>query len=65
MTDTLFPLPSPEAPQDVDGEMSPRMLSPNRRQLQLRAVDLEATLAPEHRARVVWAFVEGLDLAPL
>ena len=28
-------------------------------------MDLEATLAPEHPARSVWAFVEGLDLSAL
>lgn len=62
MTDPLFPLPSPQAPRHRDEDVEPRVLRPNRRQLQLRAVDLDATLPPEHRARVIWAFVEGLDL---
>ena len=31
----------------------------------LEAVCLDDLLAPEHPARAVWAFVEGLDLAPL
>ena len=38
---------------------------PQRNQIELRPVDLEATLAPEHPARNVWAFVEGLDLSAL
>ena len=28
-------------------------------------MDLEGLLAADHRARVVWSFVENLDLAPL
>jgi transposase len=28
-------------------------------------MDLESLLAPDHQARTVWAFVEGLDLTPL
>jgi len=38
---------------------------PNRYQIELRPVDLDATLAPKHPARAVWAFVEGLDLSAL
>lgn len=41
------------------------MLSPVRDQLELRAVDLESTLGPEHPARAVWAFVDNLDLGAL
>ena len=41
----------------------PRLLSPDRRQLQMRAMDLEALLPSEHRARLVWAAVERLDLS--
>src|SRR5712691_3152744 len=37
----------------------------NQTQLELRPVDLEALLAADHRARVVWEFVEGLELSPL
>ena len=43
----------------------PRVMSPQRNQVELRAVDLEAVLAPDHPARTVWAFVQSLDLAPL
>jgi transposase len=41
-----------------------RVLRPERRQLRWEMVDLDSQLPPAHRARVVWAFVAGLDLAP-
>lgn len=65
MTDTLFPLPDASGPDVTGGSAEPRVQRPNRRQLELRPVDLEALLAADHRARVVWEFVEGLELAPL
>jgi transposase len=43
---------------------TPRVLRPNRAQLELRPSDLESLLAEDHRARVVWDFVSGLDLSP-
>jgi transposase len=46
-------------------EASPRVLRPNRAQLELRPTDLEGLLPEDHRARAVWEFVEGLDLSPL
>lgn len=65
MNETLFPLPDANEPP-VDGvHAEPRVQRPNRTQLELRPTDLEALLAPDHRARVVWEFVEGLDLSPL
>jgi transposase len=62
MTDTLFPLPEP---QDVgpDAPAQPRVQRPNRTQVELRPLDLESLVPDDHRARVVWEFVEGLDLA--
>jgi transposase len=65
MTDTLFPLPTPEPPRDDAEGAAPRLERANRGQLELRATDLEGLLPQEHRARLVWDFVEGLDLAPL
>ena len=44
---------------------TPRVLRPNRCQLELRPTDLESRLPEDHRARAVWAFVEGLDLSAL
>jgi len=40
-------------------------LEADRAQLRWDMVDLESQLAPEHRARVVWAFVASLDLSEL
>ena len=40
-----------------------RVLEANRSQLCWDLVDLEALLPAEHRARLVWRFVETLDLA--
>jgi transposase len=39
-------------------------MTANRAQLELRSVDLESLLPPDHRARAVWAFVQSLDLSP-
>lgn len=40
-----------------------RVLRPDREQLRWDMVDLDSQLPPDHRARIVWAFVAGLDLA--
>lgn len=66
MDDTLFSLPKPEATREgPEGKTEPRLQRPNRAQVELRPVDLEGLLPPDHRARVIWEFVEGLDLGPL
>lgn len=44
---------------------APRVMTPQRNQVELRAVDLDALLSADHPARSVWAFVQALDLAPL
>ena len=65
MNDTLFPLPeSTEQPSEPD-RSEPRVQRPNRTQMELRPVDLDGLLPADHRARVVWEFVEGLDLTAL
>lgn len=46
-------------------EETPRVLRPNRAQLELRPSDLESLLSEDHRARAIWEFVEGLDLSAL
>jgi len=62
--DTLFDLAPAEASQrEPGGAGRPRLQRPNRDQITLRPSDLESLLAPDHRARLVWAFVEGLDLS--
>jgi hypothetical protein len=57
-------LPVQAVPQRATGAV-PRLRMAERRQVALRAVDLEALVAEEHRVRLVWSFVEGLDLAAL
>lgn len=42
-----------------------RVMSPQRDQVELRAVDLESLLVADHPVRTVWAFVQSMDLAPL
>ncbi len=43
----------------------PRLLQPNRKQIELRASDLESLLGEDHRARLVWGYVEQQDLSRL
>ena len=42
-----------------------RVVRPDRRQLRWDMIDLEGLLPADHRARVVWSFVESLDLSEL
>jgi transposase len=49
----------------IDDGGQPRMREPVRDQIELRAVDLEALVAAEHPVRVIWAYVEKLDLREL
>ncbi len=44
---------------------SPRLLVPARDQIELRAVDIESLIGQDHPARVIWAYVAGLDLREL
>jgi transposase len=41
-----------------------RVLRPDQSQLGWEMVDLDGLLPSDHRARLVWRFVEGLDLTP-
>jgi len=43
----------------------PRLREPVRDQVELRAIDLEALLAVDHPARVIWGYVQKLDLREL
>jgi transposase len=53
------------APTVKRSEGAARLLYAERHQVELRPVDLDATLTPNHPARTVWAFVQSMDLAPL
>jgi hypothetical protein len=58
-----------DLPVQKDGRVTdpgqPRMREPVRDQIELRAVDLEALVAADHPVRVIWAYVEKLDLREL
>ena len=47
------------------GVGAPRLREPVRDQVELRAVDLDNLIGADHPARIVWAYVEGLDLSVL
>jgi len=42
-----------------------RLREPARDQIELRAVDIDSLIGAEHPARVIWAYVEKLDLSAL
>ena len=46
-------------------EGAPRLLQPNRLQVELRASELESLLPEDHRARLVWGYVVRQDLSKL
>src|SRR4051794_528089 len=60
--------PDPEAAAPArpgpDRDAPPRLRSPDRQQL-LSTRTIDELLESDHPARAVWAYVEGLDLAPL
>lgn len=65
MDEPLFEeLPVQDRPETPRGSR-PRVRAPERRQVEWRALSLDDLLPAEHRARLVWAFVERLDLGPL
>ena len=65
--DKLFgELPEQAKPQtDTAAANPPRLREPKRDQIELRAVDIESLLGEDHPARLIWSYVEGLDLREL
>jgi len=62
--DGLFKdLPEVLVPERSAGR--PRLREPERDRIELRAVDLDSLIGTEHAARVIWAYVEKLDLSAL
>ena len=61
--------PGPKRPdepaENVALSGTPRLRQANRRQIEFRACAWNDLLPDDHAARVVWHFVEGLDLSPL
>ena len=47
------------------GHGQPHVQAPNRAQIELRASDLESLLGEDHRARLVWGYVERQNLSSL
>src|SRR5829696_1674990 len=63
--DELFPdFPNQTKARSFDMG-KPRLREPVRDQIELRVVDLERLLALDHPARVIWDYVQGLDLRAL
>lgn len=58
-------LPEQSVTKASPGSGKPRMREPERRQVELRPVDLDSLLAADHAARVIWHYVERLDLKVL
>ena len=59
----LFDLPEAgERPTPAPEGGTPRLRRAERHQVVFRPLALDALLPPEHEARAVWAYVEGLDL---
>jgi transposase len=65
--DELFgELPEQAKPQaDAAPLGAPRLREPQRDQIELRAVDIESLIGEDHPVRVIWAYVERLDLSEL
>lgn len=65
--DKLFEgLPAQAAPQAAEpARGEPRLREPERNQIELRAVDIDSLIGQDHPVRVIWAYVEGLDLGAL
>jgi transposase len=58
-------LPEQARPERDRGAGAPRLRQPARDQVELRAVDLDSLLSADHLARVIWRYVEALDLQAL
>jgi transposase len=56
--------PPPTGRLDAPASGKPRLRTANREQIVFRAAPLDAPIPNDHPARVVWDYVEGLDLAP-
>lgn len=57
-------LPGQAAPQRVGGG-APRLRFAERRQVEWRSISIDELVPGDHRVRMVWSFVEGLDLSVL
>ena len=65
---TLFPMPQGESAGSATEELPggrPRMQRANRQQVAMRLLSLDRLLPEDHQARLVWQYVDGLDMTPL
>ena len=66
--ETLFPMAQVE-PADSATEVlvggRPRMQRPDRHQVAMRMLALDGLLPQDHQSRLVWQYVDGLDMTPL
>lgn len=59
-------LPDQRRPRADDATRgAPRLRVPERDQIELQAVDIDSLIGRDHPVRVIWAYVEGLDLSAL
>ncbi len=63
MSDTLFPDMNAVTANTPEDDGAPRLETANRSQIELTPTDLESLLPPGHAARLVWRFVDGLDVS--
>ena len=65
--DELFgDLPAQSKPQAEAAPLgAPRLREPQRGQIALRAVDIESLIGEDHPVRLIWSYVEELDLSEL
>jgi len=52
-------------PEGAAGEGRPRLREPVRDQIELRAIDIDSLIGEDHPARIIWSYVERLDLSVL
>ena len=65
--EALFPaLPEQKEPQPEAAPLAPpRLYEPERDQIELRAIDIDSLIGDDHPARLIWQYVEPLDLSEL
>jgi transposase len=61
---TLFVMPASE-PAEPELPGQPRLRRAERQQVVMHVASLDSLLAEDHRARLVWEYVQGLDLGAL
>lgn len=65
--EALFPaLPEQKEPQPEAAPLAPpRLYEPERDQIELRSIDIDSLIGDDHPARLIWQYVEPLDLSEL